>query len=95
MDNQVIKSVGASGQISLGKENAGRKVLVECPEQGVWIIRTVTIVPDNERWLHDPATKKRLRAAISWAVNNPAKSSDLNQLPSAKPHAVQRKTRSA
>jgi putative transposon-encoded protein len=34
-DNQVVKSIGASGQISLGKEHAGRKVLIETPEPGV------------------------------------------------------------
>lgn len=57
---QVVKSIGTSGQISLGKEHAGRKVLVENPEPGVWVIRTATIIPDNERWLHEPAVKKVL-----------------------------------
>ena len=49
LDNQVVKSIGKSGQISLGKEHAGKKVLVENPEPGVWVIRTATIIPDNER----------------------------------------------
>ena len=35
LDYQVVKSIGTSGQISLGKEHAGRKVLVENPEPGV------------------------------------------------------------
>ena len=47
----MVKSVGASGQISLGKEYAGRQVLVEMPAEGVWIIKTARIVPDNEAWL--------------------------------------------
>lgn len=45
IDQRIVKSIGASGQISLGKEHAGRKVLVETPEPGVWIIRTATIIP--------------------------------------------------
>ena len=23
-------------------------------ETGVWLIRTATVIPDNERWLHEP-----------------------------------------
>jgi len=46
LDHQVIKSIGASGQISLGKEHAGRQVLVEMPELGVWVIRTATVIPE-------------------------------------------------
>jgi hypothetical protein len=49
-----VKVVGANGQISLGKQFAGRQVLVEEQEAGVWLIRTATVIPDNERWLHAP-----------------------------------------
>jgi hypothetical protein len=49
-----VKVVGANGQISLGKRYAGRQVLVEEREPGVWIVRTATVIPDNERWLHEP-----------------------------------------
>ncbi len=34
-----VKVVGANGQISLGKQFAGRQVLVEEREAGVWLIR--------------------------------------------------------
>jgi hypothetical protein len=46
-----LKLVGSNGQISLGKQYAGRHVLVEEREPGVWVIRTATVIPDNERWL--------------------------------------------
>jgi hypothetical protein len=49
-----VKVIGANGQISLGKQFAGRQVLVEEQESGVWLIRTATVIPDNERWLHEP-----------------------------------------
>jgi len=48
-----VKVIGANGQISLGKQYAGRQVLVEEQEAGVWLIRTATVIPDNERWLHE------------------------------------------
>jgi hypothetical protein len=49
-----VKFIGANGQISLGKQFAGRQVLVEEREPGVWLIRTATVVPDNELWLRQP-----------------------------------------
>jgi len=50
-----LKVVGSNGQISLGKQYAGRYVLAEESEPGVWIVRTATVIPDNERWLHEGA----------------------------------------
>ncbi|KQM79767.1 hypothetical protein [Xylophilus sp. Leaf220] len=67
-----VKVVGANGQISLGKQFAGRQVLVEEREAGVWLIRTATVVPDNERWLHREETAADLRRALDWAAAHPA-----------------------
>ena len=67
-----VKVVGANGQISLGKQYAGRQVLVEEREPGVWMVRTATVIPDNERWLHEPQAADDLRSALTWAAANPA-----------------------
>ncbi len=67
-----LKIVGANGQISLGKQFSGRPVLVEEREPGVWLIRTATVVPDNERGLHEPDMAAKLARAIEWAGANPA-----------------------
>jgi len=68
----VVKLVGANGQISLGKQYAGRQVLVEEHEPGVWLVRTATVIPDNERWLHSSAAAADLREALDWAQSHPA-----------------------
>ncbi len=60
-----IKVIGANGQISLGKQYAGRQVLVEEQEAGVWLIRTATVIPDNERWLQQPKTAADLQQALT------------------------------
>ena len=91
IDHQVIKSIGASGQISLGKEHAGRQVLVEMPEPGVWVIRTATVIPDNEQWMHTPDLKKDLSTALIWAQNTPAKATNLSKLKMAKANGTKRK----
>lgn len=72
LPRSTLKVVGANGQISLGKQFAGRQVLVEEREPGVWVIRTATVVPDNERWLHQPQAAADLRAAMDWTEANPA-----------------------
>lgn len=68
----VVKVIGTNGQISLGKQFAGRQVLVEEQESGVWLIRTATVIPDNERWLHDARAASDLTRAIEWSKRNPA-----------------------
>ncbi len=66
-----VKVIGANGQISLGKQFAGRQVVVEEQEPGVWLIRTATVIPDNERWLHEPAEMRKLERALAWEQANP------------------------
>lgn len=76
--SQTIKVVGTNGQISLGKQYAGRQVLVEEREPGVWIVRTATVIPDNERWLHEPRAAADLQAAIDWSVKQAASDADID-----------------
>ena len=75
MSPPTVKVIGANGQISLGKQFAGRQVLVEEQETGVWFIRTATVIPDNERWLHEPHASSDLDRAITWSMQNPASDS--------------------
>jgi hypothetical protein len=76
-----IKVVGSNGQISLGKQFAGRTVLVEEREPGVWLVRSATVIPDNERWLQNPAAASDLRSALDWATHNPPTETSLDVLP--------------
>jgi hypothetical protein len=75
-----VKVVGANGQISLGKQFAGRQVLVEEHEPGVWMVRTATVMPDNERWLNEPQAAVDLQSALAWATATPASDSNTDAL---------------
>lgn len=75
-----VKVIGVNGQISLGKQYAGRQVLVEEQETGVWLIRTVTVIPDNERWLHEAQAASDLARALAWAQQHPAADSQTDAL---------------
>lgn len=76
----MVKLVGANGQISLGKQYAGRQVLLQEQEPGVWLVRTATVIPDNERWLHHPQTADDLREALVWAQTHPASDTESEHL---------------
>ncbi len=91
----VIKTVGSSGQIALGKQYAGRHVVVEEMEPGVWIVKLGEFIPDNERWLHTPEVKADLDEGLAWASRNPPQETDLNELEERLSHEPRARTRSA
>ena len=76
---KTVKQVGASGQISLGKEFAGRTVVVDSREPGVWVIKTAQTIPDSELWLHQPEAAARLDRAMA-AMHEPLVATDLEAL---------------
>jgi len=76
----IIKTVGSSGQISLGKKFAGQTVLVDEIQEGVWMVKIGRFIPDNEKWLHRPDVQAELNEAISWAEKNPPKDTSFEEL---------------
>jgi len=71
-----IKTVGASGQISLGKQYAGRTVTVDRVAEGVWTIKTAQVIPDDELWLHTPEARASLDRALDWSRSHPRSETD-------------------
>ena len=76
----MIKSLGSSGQISLGKEYSGKTVLVERIDTGVWLVKLGEFVPDNERWLQQTDVKSDLDEAIAWADQHPPEPCSIEEL---------------
>ncbi len=77
---QEIETIGSNGQISLGKKYAGRTVIVEQVERGVWIVRTAKVIPDNERWLHTSKARSDLDKALELSSRTERPESALNAL---------------
>ncbi len=73
----IVKSVGSNGQITLGKEFAGRLVMLDQTEPGVWMLKLGQFIPDNEKWLHTPAATKLLDRGLELAARTPARDTDL------------------
>jgi len=68
-NTDTIKQVGTNGQISLGKEYAGKQVQVSKLDDGSLIIKTGKFIPDNERWLYEGDNLQKLEKAIKSAEN--------------------------
>ncbi|MHB8482307.1 MAG: hypothetical protein ACYDBV_06190 [Nitrospiria bacterium] len=80
MPEKAVKVIGSSGQISLGKEYAGRTVMVEEIEKGVWVIKTARVIPDNELWMHKESTRIKINKAVKWAEKNKPSETDMETL---------------
>ena len=73
----MLKQVGTSGQLSLGKKFAGRYFQVEAQEDGALMLRPMQVVPESQSWLHKPEMTARLQAADAWMATNPPRATDL------------------
>ena len=73
MGHQAVKIVGANGQVSLGKDFAGKTVLIDQIDKGTWIIKSGVFVPDSEKWLHSGDNLNKLDKALEWAEKNKPK----------------------
>jgi hypothetical protein len=40
--------------------------------------RTATVIPDNERWLHEPKAAADFQAALAWSVSHPPTDADVD-----------------
>ena len=74
------KVVGASGQISIGKQYAGQQVIIEEIEPGEWRIQTAITIPKSQAWVHTQSTQAELDRALDWAVNNAPKQTALTTI---------------
>jgi hypothetical protein len=75
-----IKTVGNSGQISLGKKFAGQTVMIDEIQTGVWIVKLGRFIPDAEKWLYESDVQAELNEAIAWAEENLPKDTNFEKL---------------
>lgn len=74
------KIVGASGQISLGKQYAGQQVMIEEIEPGEWRIQSAITIPKSQTWVHAKEVQATLDSALDWAAKTSPKQTTLASL---------------
>lgn len=75
----MLKMVGASGQLSLGKKYAGKYFELTEREDGTIVMVPMRVIPESEAWLHTPEMKARLERADAWFKENPPAETDLDE----------------
>lgn len=83
----MLKQVGASGQLSMGKHLAGKYFQMEAQEGGVFMLRPMKVIPEEDAWLHTPEMKKNLEKARRWMAKTPPAATDMKKF-NAKIEAV-------
>lgn len=80
MNAGALKTVGRSGQISLGKRHAGRTLLVEDRPDGTIVLTPVTTVPDSQLWTLQEPHRSRIERGLSYVSAHPPRETDLDAL---------------
>jgi hypothetical protein len=75
-----IKVVGKSGQISLGKDYAGKPLRVERRKDGSILLTAVALVPESQLWTLEEPDRSRIGRGLDWAGATPAAESDIEVL---------------
>ncbi|MGE3920557.1 MAG: hypothetical protein AB7F64_06400 [Gammaproteobacteria bacterium] len=68
--HQQVKMIGANGQVSLGKEFAGKMIIIDQINSNTWIIKSGEFIPDNEQWLYQKKHLEKLDKALEWSDKN-------------------------
>lgn len=75
-----IKVVGKSGQISLGKDYAGKTLRLERRADGTILLTAVVVVPESQLWTLQEPHRTAIERGLAWAAATPPKETDLEEL---------------
>lgn len=75
-----VLTVPSNGQISIGKQWAGREVMVEVVNDNQIVITSGAFIPANQTTFYTKDAQAQLDQFNKWSEKTSAKKSDLNQL---------------
>jgi hypothetical protein len=75
-----IKVVGKSGQISLGKNYAGKALRVEHRRGGVIVLTAVAVIPESQLWTLEEPHRSQIERGLTWASSTAPAESDVDAL---------------
>ena len=80
-----FKTVGKSGQISLGKSYAGKPFRLERFKDGRIVLTAVTMVPDSQLWTLREPHRSRIERGLAWAAETKPQETDIDTLVRRRP----------
>jgi hypothetical protein len=86
-----VKTVGRSGQISLGKRFAGKTLRLERFKDGRIVLTAVAMVPESQLWALAEPDRSRIERGLDWAAKTKPAETDLDSLLKTKERKVRRR----
>ena len=75
-----LKTVGKSGQISLGKSFAGKTLRLQRQADGSILLTPVAVIPESQLWTLQEPHRSAIERGMAWAAENPPAETDLDEL---------------
>lgn len=75
-----LKTVGKSGQISLGKSYAGKTLKLERFDDGRIVLTAVAMVPESQLWTLREPHRSKIERGLAWAASTEPKETNLENL---------------
>jgi hypothetical protein len=75
-----LKTVGKSGQISLGKSFAGKTLRLRRQADGSILLTPVAVIPESQLWTLREPHRSAIERGMAWAAENPPAETDLDEL---------------
>jgi hypothetical protein len=75
-----LKTVGKSGQISLGKGFAGKTLRLQRQADGSILLTPVAVIPESQLWTLQEPHRSAIERGMAWAAGNPPAETDLDEL---------------
>src|SRR5689334_24989878 len=88
-----LKTVGKSGQISLGKNYAGKTLRLDRLEDGRIVLTAVAMVPESQLWTLNEPHRSRIARGMAWAAETSPQESDPETFLKAASKTVTRRSR--
>jgi hypothetical protein len=63
-----VKTVGRSGQISLGKRYAGKTLRMERFKDGRIVLTAIAMLPESQHWTLEEPDRSRIERGLDWAA---------------------------
>src|SRR5580692_2194686 len=75
-----VKTVGRSGQISLGKRHAGKTLRMERFKDGRIVLTAVAMVPESQHWTLQEPDRSRIERGLDWAAKTAPAETNIESL---------------
>ncbi len=77
---QKLLTVASNGQISIGKEWAGKHIVIETVSDSVLVIKSGSFTPDNQKVFFTPEAQKSLNEFNDWEGKNTSQKTDSSKV---------------